>query len=252
MECKIYIIGTGPGGHEYLSIAADKALKEAGTIIGYKLYIELIKGYYPGKEFMYTGMKQEAGRCRMAFGEALKGKKVAMVCSGDAGVYGMAGLMYELSKDYPGVKLEVIPGITAALSGGAMLGAPVSHDFAVISLSDLMTSWDTIEKRLAYAAEGDFVICIYNPSSQKRQDYLQKACDIILKYKKEDTVCGIAKNIARKGSSIKIMPLKELRDTQTDMFTTVFIGNSGTTVIDGHMVTPRGYILHNGGNDEKV
>ncbi|MCR5099766.1 MAG: precorrin-3B C(17)-methyltransferase [Butyrivibrio sp.] len=240
---KIYVIGLGPGSYENLTIRADKALHEVDVVIGYTVYVDIVKEYYPEKEFMTTSMKQEIERCKMAFEEADKGKKVAMVCSGDAGVYGMAGLMYQVGKDYPEINLEIIPGITAALGGGAVLGAPLTHDFAVISLSDLLTPWEKIEERLNDAAKGDFCICIYNPSSKKRHDYLKKACEIFLKYKDKETVCGYVQNIGRDGEQAEIVTLEELQNRQVDMFTTVFIGNRETTVIDGHMVTPRGYHL---------
>ena len=177
----------------------------------------------------------------MAFEEAKKGKRAAMVCSGDAGVYGMAGLMLELAEEYPDCTVEVVPGVTAALSGGALLGAPLGHDFAVISLSDLLTPWEVIERRLRYAAMADLSICIYNPSSKKRADYLQRACDVLLEVLKEDRVCGLAVQIGREGEHYQILTLKELRRQQTDMFTTVFIGNSQTRRCAGRMVTPRGY-----------
>lgn len=238
---KIYVIGLGSGSYENLTIKADRALQEVDVVIGYTVYVDLVKEYYPDKEFMTTSMKQEVERCKLAFEEAIKGKKVAMVCSGDAGVYGMAGLMYQVGEDYPDVELEIIPGITAAIGGSAVLGAPLTHDFAVISLSDLLTPWETIVERLKDAAKGDFCISLYNPSSHKRHDYLQKACDIILQYKDKATICGYVQNIGRNGECMKILTLEELRDTQVDMFTTVFIGNRETKMIDGHMVTPRGY-----------
>lgn len=240
---KLYVIGLGPGSYENLTIRADRAIKECDTVIGYTVYVDLVKEYYPEKEYLSTPMKKEIDRCKMAFEEARKGKKVAMVCSGDAGVYGMAGLMYEVGESYPEIELEIIPGITAALGGAAVLGAPLTHDFAVISLSDLLTPWETIVERLTDAAKGDFCVSLYNPSSKKRHDYLMKACDIFLEYKSEDTVCGIVQNIDRKGETFKILKLKELRDTQADMFTTVFIGNSQTKVIRDKIVTPRGYRL---------
>lgn len=240
---KLYVIGLGPGSYENLTIRADRAIRECDTVIGYTVYVDLVKEYYPEKEYLSTPMKKEIDRCKMAFEEARKGKKVAMVCSGDAGVYGMAGLMYEVGESYPEIELEIIPGITAALGGAAVLGAPLTHDFAVISLSDLLTPWETIVERLTDAAKGDFCVSLYNPSSKKRHDYLMKACDIFLEYKSEDTVCGIVQNIDRKGETFKILTLKELRDTQVDMFTTVFIGNSQTKVIGNKIVTPRGYRL---------
>ena len=186
-------------------------------------------------------MRKEIERCQLAFDEAEKGKNVAMICSGDAGVYGMAGLMLEIGEGYPQISVEVIPGVTAATGGAAVLGAPLIHDFALISLSDLMTPWEKIEKRLLCASEADFVICLYNPSSRKRHDYLQKACDLMMQHKSPETVCGTVQSIGRDGQTMQVMTLKELRDTQVDMFTTVFIGNSQTRNINGRMVTPRGY-----------
>ena len=164
-----------------------------------------------------------------------------MICSGDAGVYGMSGLMLEIGREYPETKVEVIPGVTAALSGAAVLGAPLIHDFCLISLSDLLTPWEKIEKRLLLASEADFVICLYNPSSKKRRDYLQKACDLMLRYKSPETVCGMVMNIGREGEQMQLMTLRELRETAVDMFTTVFVGNCQTMEIEGRMVTPRGY-----------
>lgn len=238
---KIYVVGIGPGEYEQMTIRAVKALEESDCIIGYTVYVKLIEDHFKDKEFLTTPMTKEVDRCQMAYEEALKGKTVSMICSGDAGVYGMAGLMYEVGKDYPEVEAEIIPGVTAALSGAALLGAPLGHDFCLISLSDLLTPWEKIEARLKAACEGDFCVCLYNPSSKRRKDYLDRACSLMLEYKSPDTVCGIAENIGREGESFKVMSLKELKDTPVDMFTTVFIGNSQTRDINGKMVTPRGY-----------
>ena len=238
---RIYVTGLGPGAADQMTIRAKKMLEKCPVIIGYTVYIDLIREEFPDKIFLSTPMRREADRCRMAFAEAQKGQDVAMVCSGDAGIYGMAGLICEIGKDYPDVGIEVVPGITAASGGAAVLGAPLMHDFAVISLSDLLTPWEKIEKRIRAAAEADFVICIYNPSSKKRADYLQKACGMILEYRKRETVCGMVRNIGRDGESCEILSLERLRDMQVDMFTTVFIGNSNTMELNGRMVTPRGY-----------
>ena len=238
---KIYVVGIGPGAYEKMTIEAAEALKNSDVIIGYTVYVDLVKNHFPGKEFLTTPMKKEVERCVMAFDEAMKGKVVSMICSGDAGVYGMAGLMYEVGINYPEVELEIIPGVTAATGGAAVLGAPLIHDFCLISLSDLLTPWEKIETRLVDAAHADFVICLYNPSSKKRHDYLIKPCDLRMQYKGEKTVCGIVGNIGRDGESMKVMTLSELRETPVDMFTTVFIGNSQTKNINGKMVTPRGY-----------
>ena len=204
---RVYVVGIGPGAGKQMTEEAREVLNACDTIIGYTVYVDLVKEQFPEKEFLTTPMKQEVKRCKMAFEEAMKGKKVAMICSGDAGV----------------------------------LGAPLIHDFAVISLSDLLTPWEKIEKRVRAAAMADFVICLYNPSSRKRHDYLEKACNMMLEYKAEDTICGIVRQIGRDGQESRILTLKELKDTEVDMFTTVFIGNEQTQEMDGHMVTPRGY-----------
>lgn len=238
---KIYVTGLGPGAADQMTIRARKVLEKCPVIIGYTVYIDLIREEFPDKTFLSTPMRKETDRCRMAFAEAQKGQDVAMVCSGDAGVYGMAGLICEVGKDYPDVGIEIVPGITAASGGAAVLGAPLMHDFAVISLSDLLTPWEKIERRVRAAAEADFVICIYNPASKKRADYLKKACEMILEFRRPETVCGIVRNIGRDGESYEIISLEKLRDTQVDMFTTVFIGNSNTMELNGRMVTPRGY-----------
>lgn len=238
---KLYVVGIGPGEYDKMTLEAERVLKSCDVIAGYSVYVDLIKEHFADKEYIVTGMRQEEKRCDMALKAASQGKKTAVVCSGDAGVYGMAGLLMEMGVNYPDVEIKVVAGVTAALSGGAVLGSPLGHDFAVISLSDLMTPWEKIEERLKFAAAADFAVCIYNPSSRKRRDYLQKACDILLEYKSEETVCGYVWNIGREGENYKILSLSELRDTQVDMFTTVFIGNSQTKKIGNQMVTPRGY-----------
>lgn len=240
---KVYVVGIGPGAYDKMTIQAANALEACDVIVGYTVYIDLVKEHFAGKEFLTTPMTKEVERCELAFQEAAKGKTVAMICSGDAGVYGMSGLMLTIGEKYPEIPVEVISGVTAAIGGAAVLGAPLIHDFAVISLSDLLTPWEKIEKRILAAAEADFVICLYNPSSRKRHDYLQKACDLILQFQPEDLICGTVEQIGREGENRKIYTLKELRDTQVDMFTTVFIGNSQTKIVNGHMVTPRGYRL---------
>lgn len=238
---KLYVIGIGPGEYEQMTLKAIHAMEKSEVIIGYTVYVDLVKEHFPGKEFLTTPMKKEVDRCVIAFEEAKKGKVVSMICSGDAGVYGMSGLMYEVGVNYPEVELEIIPGVTAATGGAAVLGAPLIHDFCLISLSDLLTPWEKIEARLLAAAEADFVVCLYNPSSRKRSDYLQKACDLMMQYKSPETVCGIVSYIGRDGEHYEVMDLKTLRDTKVDMFTTVWVGNSQTKEINGKMVTPRGY-----------
>lgn len=238
----LYAVGIGPGGAEYMTREAYHVLEDADVICGYTVYVDLVKDLFPDKKFYTTGMRKEIERCRWAMDEAAQGQDVALVCSGDAGVYGMAGPLLEMAPEYPDVEVIIIPGTTAALSGGAVLGAPLMHDFCLISLSDLLTPWETIEKRLKAAAEGDFSICLYNPRSHKRADYLEKACDILVAAgKSPETVCGWVKNIGREGQECRVTKLSALKDEPVDMFTTVFIGNSTTKEIGGRMVTPRGY-----------
>ena len=244
MSSKIYIVGMGPGTGEMMTPQADQALKNSDVIVGYPVYLKLLGDAYQEKEFLSTPMKQEVRRCEMCFEEAEKGKTVSMVCSGDAGVYGMASLLYEMSEAHPSCELEVIPGITAANSGAAVLGAPLNHDYCVISLSDLMTPWELIERRLKAAAEGDFCMAIYNPSSRQRADYLMRACDILLKNGVEpERACGYAENIGRDNTTCVTCTLAELKECEVNMFTTVFVGNSRTKMINGKLVTPRGYTL---------
>lgn len=236
------IVGIGPGGGADLTRRARAVLEAADVIVGYTVYTDLLKGEFPDKEMLTTPMRHEVERCRAALDRAAAGARVALVCSGDPGVYGMAGLCFELAGEHPSVAIEVIPGISAAFGGAAVLGAPLMHDFAVVSLSDLMTPWDKIERRLEFAAQADFVICLYNPSSRKRADYLQRACDVVLCHKDPATVCGIVRNIGRTGQESRVLTLGELRDTRVDMFTTVYIGNEQTKRIGDRMVTPRGYL----------
>lgn len=238
---QIYIVGMGPGKYEQMTVEAVKKIEESDIVIGYTVYTDLIKNIWPDKNCLSTPMTKEYDRCVLAFEEADKGKIVALVCSGDAGVYGLAGLMLCISERFKEVKVKIVAGVTAALSGAAIIGAPLIHDFAVISLSDLLTPLEKIEKRLECAAIGDFCICLYNPGSKKRTDYLEKACKILLKYKGADTPCAIAKNIGRDKEEYTLYTLNELKDIKVGMFETVFIGNSMTKVIGNKLVTPRGY-----------
>lgn len=238
----VYVVGLGPGDPQFLTAQAQSALDTAEVLCGYTVYLELVRPFYPGKECYATGMTKEIDRCRWALETAQSGKSVALVCSGDAGVYGMASPVLELAEEYPEVTVEVIPGLTAALSGGAVLGAPLAHDFCVISLSDRLTPWEVIEKRLKAAAMGDFCVALYNPSSKGRPDYLARAVRILLENgKMPETVCGLVRNIGRAGQESHILTLAELENTPVDMFTTVYIGNAATKELSGRMVTPRGY-----------
>lgn len=245
---KIYVVGVGPGAYEDLTIRAACALEEAEMIVGYTVYVDLLRDSFPGKLFLTTGMRKEEDRCRMALEAASEGegRVVALVCSGDAGIYGLASLMLTYGRKVPQVEIEVIPGVTAALSGGAILGAPLTTDCCLISLSDLMTPLEKIKDRIRAAAQADFPIVLYNPSSRKRAGYLREACDLVLAWRSADTVCGYVRKIAREGQESKVLTLGELRETSVDMFTTVFIGNTQTQKLGGRMITPRGYPAEQG------
>ncbi|NMB03670.1 MAG: precorrin-3B C(17)-methyltransferase [Tissierellia bacterium] len=238
---KLYVIGFGPGDEGNMTGSCMKYLSKSDVIVGYSGYTKLLRTIFPDKSYHETGMTQETERCRYAIKLAEEGKTVSVVSSGDSGVYGMASLIFELAENVRDVVIEVIPGVTAAVSGAALLGAPLGHDFAVISLSDLLTPWEVIERRLRAAANGDFAICLYNPGSKKRAGHLSSACDILLESLPTDRLCGIARDIGRDGQSISLMTLEQLRGVKADMTETVFIGNSGTRQIRDRMITPRGY-----------
>ena len=238
---KVIVVGIGPGSYEDMTIRADRALQSCDAIVGYGVYVDLVKERYPDKAFYETPMTQEAKRCALALNLARAGKTAAMVCSGDSGIYGMAALVYELRGESEEPEIEVVPGLTAACSAAALLGAPLTHDFAVISLSDRLTPWETIEKRLDCAAAADLTIALYNPASHGRPDHVKRACDILLRRLPEDRLCGIVRNIGRDGQSRRILTLAELREAEVDMFCTVFIGNSAAKTVAGQLITPRGY-----------
>ncbi|MCC8107821.1 MAG: precorrin-3B C(17)-methyltransferase [Planctomycetes bacterium] len=237
----LWVVGIGPGGRDGMTGQALAVLKAADVICGYQGYVDLVRPLIQEKETVATGMTREVERCREALRLAAAGRAVAMVCSGDAGVYGMAGLILELAPEFPPMNIEIVPGVSAAMAGAAVLGAPLMHDFAVISLSDLLTEWSLIENRLAAAAQADFVLCLYNPSSRKRHDHLARAAAIVGRHRAPDTVCGWVRNIGRDGQSCGILDLAALPSLEADMFTTVFIGNSRTRRLGDRMVTPRGY-----------
>ena len=239
----LYVVGLGPGGSRWMTWEARAALEQAEVLCGYTVYLDLIRGEFPDKEYFSTPMTQEIERCRAALERARSGRTTALVCSGDAGVYGMAGPVLELAPQFPEVEIQVVPGVTAALAGAAVLGAPLMHDFAVLSLSDLLTPWKVIRRRLELAAQGDFVLCLYNPSSRRRRDHLRMACDIVLVHRGPETVCGWVRNAGRAQEEHQVLTLGELREAQVDMFTTVFIGSAATRRIGDRMVTPRGYEL---------
>lgn len=239
---KISVVGIGPGEISQMTYKARESLMSSDIIVGYSGYTKLLGDEFSEKEILSTGMRQEVDRCRLCFEKALTGKSVAIICSGDAGIYGMASLIYELSSEYDNVEIEVVAGITAASSGAAVLGAPINHDFCTVSLSDLLTPWEIIEKRLRAAAGGDFVISLYNPSSQKRAGYLKKACDILMETIPGDRACGYVKNIGRESTIYWTGTLLELSQEHVDMFTTCYIGNSQSYIKDGKLITKRGYL----------
>jgi precorrin-3B C17-methyltransferase len=238
---KLSIIGFGPGDAGSMTASCKKRLEEADVIVGYTGYTALLKPIFPGKAYHGTGMTREAERCEAAIGYARSGKDVCVVSSGDAGVYGMAGLVFELAAGMSGLEIEALPGVTAATAGAALLGAPLGHDFAVISLSDLLTPWALIEKRLRAAAEGDFAICLYNPGSHRRAGHLRRACELLLETLPGERPCGVARNIGREGQACFLLTLKDLKEFEAAMTDTVFIGNAQTKQLGGRMVTPRGY-----------
>ena len=241
MGGKIYVVGIGPGDADDMTVRAGRALESSDIIAGYKTYTDLVRDAFPHKEFYENGMRGEKERCEKCVEFAMNGKTVSLICSGDSGVYGMASPLLEIAGQKGFKNVEIVPGVTAALSGSAVLGAPLSHDFCIISLSDLLTPWEVIERRLIKAAEGDFCMAIYNPSSKKRSDYLKRACEILLTKISPDTSCGYVRNIGRDGMEKKVCTLSELANENVDMFVTVFIGNSKTKITGDLLVTPRGY-----------
>lgn len=238
------MVGIGPGSGDMISPRALKALGEVRVVVGYKTYIEILGDLLGDREVISTGMTREVDRCAAAIEKAAAGLDVAVVSSGDPGVYGMAGLVLEML-DRDGltgkIDVEVIPGITSATAAAAKLGAPLMHDFAVISLSDLLTPWEVIEKRLHSAASGDFVTVLYNPASHRRTNQIRQARDIFIKYKQAATPVGIVRNADRSDEEITITDLEHMLDYEIDMLTTVIIGSSSTRRMDRYMVTPRGY-----------
>lgn len=240
---RLSVVGFGPGGLEHMTIKAEKTIRESDIVTGYTTYIDMIRGYFPeDMKYTSTGMMKEVERCKMAVEEAMKGQKVSMVSSGDSGIYGMAGIVYEVAAEMKAdIDIDVVPGITAASTAASVLGAPLMHDMTIISLSDLMTPIDLIMKRVDCAGQGDFVVALYNPKSKKRTDYLNQAADILMKYRSPDTPVGIVRNAGRDGEEKNITTLGELGSADVDMFCVVIIGNSNTYLFDGRMITPRGY-----------
>lgn len=242
----IAVVGLGPGNLKDMTPRAGEALARAEVVAGYRPYLEQIRELLPGKEIIATGMTGEVERCRKAVQRAGEGARVAVVSSGDPGVYGMAGLVLEiLHREGLSRRLavEIIPGVTAVTAAAAALGAPLMHDFAIISLSDRLTPWELIVKRIELAAQADFVLALYNPRSKGRPEHLARAREIVLKYRPGTTPVGVVRNAGRPGEEIWLSDLDSFIDLSIDMLTTVIIGNSQTRVLDGWMVTPRGYQL---------
>jgi precorrin-3B C17-methyltransferase len=235
----------GPGSERHLTPAARQALEEAEVIVGYRTYLGFLGPYLAGREVVATGMTEEVARCREAIRRAEAGRRVALVCGGDPGVYGLASLVLELlaAREGPELPVEIVPGMTAALAAAAVLGAPLGHDFAVISLSDRLTPWEVIEKRLRLAAKADLVLALYNPRSHGRQEQLVRARQILLEYRQPQTPVGVVQNAARCGERWWVSDLEGFINLPIDMATTVIVGSRQTRVLGGRMVTPRGYRL---------
>lgn len=244
MVGKLHVVGFGPGGKDDMTFRAARIIENADVVTGYTTYVNLLKPIFPDKEYKATGMMKEVERCRMAIEDAMSGKDVAMVSSGDSGIYGMAGIIYQLAEEMDAkIEIDTVPGITAASSAASILGAPLMHDLVIVSLSDLMTPLDLIMQRVEKAAEGDFVTCIYNPKSKTRTAYLGQAKDIMLKHRSKDTPVGIVRNAGREDQTSKITTLGDLNPDDVDMFCIVIIGNSQTYSKGGRMITPRGYTI---------
>lgn len=237
---KLNVVGIGPGAIKHMTIYAYETLKDSDAIIGYTAYTDLVRDEFSDKEIISTGMGSEEKRCRIALDMARE-KNVSLICSGDSVVYGMAGLVYELSAEYTDVEIEVIPGISAAISGSALIGAGIGNDFSVISLSNYLTDKEDTYKRIENAAISDMVMVFYNPSSKARPDCLKDVCELLLKHIDGSRICAVAKNIGRENECFEVMTLSELISADTDMFSTVFIGSSMTENINGKFVTKRGY-----------
>ena len=238
----IYIIGIGPGSKELMTNQAMQAIEDSEVIVGYKTYINLITDLIEGKELVQNGMRQEIDRCKEAIKIAKTGKKVAVISSGDSGIYGMAGLILELiAENNDDIEVKVVPGVTASIGAAAVLGAPIMHDFCHISLSDLLTPWETIEKRLRLAADADFIICLYNPRSKGRSEHLSRAFEIMSEFKGKDTAVGIVKDVGRDKQEKIVCTIDTMDFEKVDMTTMVIIGNKSTFIKDDLMITPRGY-----------
>ena len=240
----IYVIGIGPGCRDLMTQEAISAMEDAEVIVGYKTYIKLVEDFIKDKEVVQNGMRKEVDRYQDAIDIAKTGKKVAVISSGDAGIYGMAGLILELiTKQELDIPVKVVPGVTASIGAAAVLGAPIMHDFCHISLSDLMTPWEVIEKRLRLAAEADFVVCLYNPRSKGRSEHLARAFEIMGEFKDGNTPVGIVKDVGRAKEEKFVCTFDTMDFERVDMTTMVVVGNKSTFIHDDLMITPRGYTV---------
>ncbi|MFD3158433.1 precorrin-3B C(17)-methyltransferase [Haloimpatiens sp. FM7330] len=234
---KLYVVGIGPGGLEYMTVRAKKVIEKSDVIVGYTKYISMIKPLIENKEIFSTGMRGEIDRCKKAL-EISKDKNVAIISTGDAGIYGMAGLILQMKKDE---EVEVVPGVTASTAAASIVGAPLMHDNCNISLSDLLTPYELIKKRVELAAEGDFVISLYNPRSKGRPNHLKECINLIKKYRKGDTPVAVIKNALRENQDAKIFTLDNFMEDAVDMLSIVIIGNSKSYIDKQMFITPRGY-----------
>jgi len=240
------IVGIGPGAHQHTTPEALKAIAEAELVVGYSTYIKLVRDLIEGKEVIKTGMTEEIGRARAAVERARDGAKVAIISSGDAGVYGMASLVFQVLKEQgwkrgQSPEVRFVPGMTALNSCGSLVGAPFGHDFCVISLSDLLTPWPVIRKRLQAAAAADFVVALYNPASGRRTRQIVEAQEILRSQRAGDTPVALVKSAYRKLQQVELSDLDHFLDYEIGMLTTVIVGSSNTFMYEGYMVTPRGY-----------
>lgn len=241
---KVWVVGIGPGDINYITPEARSAIDLADTIIGYKTYIDLIEAIIQGKEVIANGMRREVERCEAAVRLAEEGRQVALVSSGDPGIYGMAGILLEVKEQHKSdILVEIIPGVTAVSAAAAALGAPLMHDFAIISLSDCLTDWDRIKKRINCVGDGDFVIALYNPKSSQRVTHIQEAQEILLNYRNPNTPVGIVRNAKRGKEEVVVTNLGEMLEHPIDMLTIVIIGNSNTYIANNKIITPRGYAV---------
>ena len=237
---KIYVIGIGPGNKENMTFRAYNSMEKSDVIIGHKTYVSLVEKMFENKIFIKSFMKKEIERCEETLRLAREGQIVSLISSGDAGVYGMAGIMLEIASG-SGIEVEVVPGVTAATASASLVGAPIMHDSVTISLRDLLTDWELIKKRIELASKGDFVISLYNPKSKSRTKQIEEARDIMMKYKDSKIPVLIARNVGRIGENYEITNIENMLNCEINMFSTVIVGNSKTFIKNGKMITPRGY-----------